>query len=92
MFPSSAGTLHVPNNARKTWRKIREEASFGWVTVHTFRRTITMLADAEADLRSASEQLGHAGQDITQRLYVQKTHQGPAVRAVFDTFVTRSTS
>lgn len=91
VFPSTNGTLRDPGNVRTTWRKIREQAGFGWVTPHTFRRTVATLLDAEADLRSASEQLGHAGQDITQRHYVQKTHQGPAVRAVLDTFVTRST-
>lgn len=87
VFPSTTGTLRDPGNVRTTWRKIREEAGFGWVTPHTFRRTVATLLDAEADLRSASEQLGHAGTDITQRLYVQKTHQGPAVRAVLDTIV-----
>lgn len=87
VFPSTSGTLRDPNNVRKTWRKIREEAGFGWVTPHTFRATVATLLDAEVDLRSASDQLGHAGTDVTQRHYTEKTHRGPAVRAVLDTFV-----
>ncbi|QUC01184.1 site-specific integrase [Cellulosimicrobium cellulans] len=92
VFPSRNGALRDPNNVRKTWRKVRDQAGFGWVTPHTFRKTVATLIDANADLAAAAGQLGHAGTSVTARHYVQKTHSGPDVRSVLEAIVPRDES
>jgi len=90
VFPSAAGTPRDPGNVRKAWRGIRDEAGFGWVTPHTFRRTVATLLARSDDLGTASAQLGHQSDDVTARHYVERTHEGPAVAAVLDTLVPRA--
>lgn len=88
VFASAAGTWRDPGSVRKQWRDVRDAAGLGWVTPHTFRRTVATLLDSAADLRTAADQLGHAGEDVTRRHYVQQTHEGPAgVGALLDGLV-----
>lgn len=91
VFPSSVGTPRDPGNVRKAWRGIRDEAGFGWVTPHTFRRTVATLLARREDLAVASAQLGHGSDAVTARHYVERTHEGPAVAAVLDSLVSRPT-
>lgn len=47
IFPSTAGTLRVPNNFGKEWRMAREELGLPEVTTHSFRKTVATLIDDE---------------------------------------------
>jgi len=83
VFPSAAGTLREPQNLHRQWRNARERAGFGWVTPHTFRKSVAT-AIALGDLRGAADQLGHSGTAVTERHYVQRTGAGPDARALLD--------
>lgn len=72
VFPSSTGTLRDPSNYRKQWRKAREDIGFGWVTPHTFRKTVATRVADEVGLKAASEYLGHSGEAVTGRHYRAK--------------------
>lgn len=82
VFPSTNGTLRDPAVVRKQLDKVLEPVGLGWVSPHTFRRTVATVLDRHADLRTAADQLGHAGTDVTRRHYVEQTHQGPDARAI----------
>ncbi|GAB3622537.1 site-specific integrase [Mariniluteicoccus endophyticus] len=84
VFPSQTGGVRDPNSFRAVLGKIRAGVELEWVTPHTFRDTVATLIDAEADLRTASEQLGHAGTDVTRRHYVERSLLAPDVRTVLD--------
>lgn len=86
LFPSSTGTLRSPSNLRRQWREAREAAGFGWVTPHTFRKTVATLLDSERTTRAAAAQLGHADERVTLAHYVQRTHEGPDVADVLQRF------
>lgn len=87
VFPSTEGTLRDPGSIRKQLGKVLAPAGLGWVTPHVFRRTVATVIDAAEDLRTAADQLGHAGTDVTRRHYVAKTHQGPDARAILEMLV-----
>jgi integrase len=87
VFPSAEGTLRDPGSVRKQFGKVLAPAGLGWVTPHVFRRTVATVIDAAEDLRTAADQLGHAGTDVTRRHYVEKTHQGPDARAILELLV-----
>lgn len=84
VFPSTLGTPRDPSNFRSTFRKIRAGVDLDWVTPHTFRKTVATLLDAEADLRTAAQQLGHSGTAVTARHYVERAQVGPDMRKVLD--------
>ncbi|WNM69481.1 tyrosine integrase [Arthrobacter phage Ruchi] len=82
VFPSTNGTLRDPGSVRKQLTKVLAPAGLGWVTPHIFRKTVATVLDSAENLRTAADQLGHAGTEVTRRHYVQKTHQGPDARAI----------
>lgn len=87
VFPSTEGTLRDPGSVRKQLAKVLAPAGLGWVTPHIFRKTVATVLDAAEDLRTAADQLGHAGTDVTRRHYVEKTHEGPDARAILEELV-----
>jgi len=87
IFPSTNGTLRDPGSVRKQLAKVLGPAGLGWVTPHIFRKTVATALDAAEDLRTAADQLGHTGTDVTRRHYVQKTHQGPDVADVLEQLI-----
>lgn len=80
VFATRNGTAMDPSNVRTKMRSALEPIGLGWVTPHSFRRTIATRLDAVESLRTAADQLGHAGEDVTRRHYVAKAHVGPEVR------------
>lgn len=84
VFPSTTGGPRDPSNFRSVFRKIRAGVGLDWVTPHTFRKTVATLLDAEADLRTAAQQLGHSGTAVTARHYVERARIGPDMRKVLD--------
>ncbi|WPM94361.1 integrase [Arthrobacter phage Cupello] len=87
IFPSTEGTLRDPGSVRKQLTKVLAPAGLGWVTPHVFRKTVATAIDAAEDLRTAADQLGHAGTDVTRRHYVEQTHIGPDARATLEDLV-----
>lgn len=87
VFPSQAGTIRDAGNVRKTLARIFEQVDLGWVKPHTFRKTVATVIEREADLRTASEQLGHGSEAVTRRHYVQRASVGPDTRHITARFV-----
>lgn len=86
VFASSLGTIRDPNGFRKQWREVREALGYGWVTPHTFRKSVgTILANTQG-IAAATAQLGHSNEKITSRHYIQKTHEAPDNTEVLQAF------
>ncbi len=84
VFVSEAGTIRDPASVRKQWRKVREAAGYGWVTPHTFRRTVATLIASEATLDDAAAQLGNTDPRTTIRHYVAKGASAPDSTAILE--------
>ena len=82
IFPSARGTLRDPNNVRRQWRDARAAAGFGWVTPHTFRKTVATVIQRERGTEAATAQLGQSGTAVTEAHYVQRTSVAPDVSDV----------
>lgn len=85
IFPSAAGTWRDPGNVRKHWRKVRDELGLEWVTPHVLRKTVATILDQEHDSATAARQLGHSGDAVTKRHYIEKRAvTGPDAREALD--------
>lgn len=84
IFASRRGTWLSPNNVRRQWRQARADTDLGWVTPHTFRKTVATLIDKEADTKSAAAQLGHASEEVTDTYYVAKPVLAPDVSEILE--------
>jgi integrase len=62
----------------------RADTNLGWVTPHTFRKTVATLIKSEADVSSAAAQLGHASEEVTNTYYVVKPVLAPDVSAILE--------
>ncbi|MEE6280188.1 site-specific integrase [Georgenia sp. MJ170] len=89
-FPSTAGTARDPGSVRKQLGKVLEPAGLGWVTPHSFRRTVATELDRAVNLDTAAAQLGHDGTEVTRRHYVEQTHIGPQVGPILARLITGS--
>lgn len=86
VFPSATGTVRDPSNYRKQWRTAREAIGFGWVTPHTFRKTVaTRVADA-VGLAAASAYLGHSGEAVTRTHYRAKAPEAADMTSALSGF------
>lgn len=90
VFPSAAGTVRDAGSVRKQLTKVLAPVGLGWVTPHSFRRTVATALDRAADTETAAAQLGHDGTDVTRRHYVQPTHKGPEVQPILARLITGS--
>jgi integrase len=72
IFPTRRGAWSSPHNVRRQWRQARADTGLGWVTPHTFRKTVATLIDTEADAKTAAAQLGHSSEAITNKYYIAK--------------------
>lgn len=84
IFASRRGTWLSPNNVRRQWRHARADTDLGWVTPHTFRKTVATLIDEEADTKTAAAQLGHASEDVTTTYYIAKPALAPDVSEILE--------
>jgi integrase len=84
IFASRRGTWLSPNNVRRQWRQARADTDLGWVTPHTFRKTVATLIDREADTKSAAAQLGHASEEVTGTYYIEKPAIAPDVSEILE--------
>lgn len=81
VFTSHAGTLRDPASVRVSWNRIRTKAGLGWVTPHTFRKTVATLIYAERDTRAAADQLGNS-EGVTRKHYLPTVKAGPDARDI----------
>lgn len=80
VFPSMAGTLWEPSNARKAVRRVLDDEAAGldWATPHTFRRTyVTDLLDAGLGVRQVAGAVGHSDIQTTTKFYVDTSTYEP---------------
>lgn len=84
IFASRRGAWLSPNNMRRQWRQARADTDLGWVTPHTFRKTVATLIHEEADTTSAAVQLGHASEQVTDRYYIAKPVLAPDVSDILE--------
>jgi integrase len=71
IFPSPSGHLRDSSNTAADLRRALDDADFGWVSSHTFRKTVaTRLDDAGLSARQIADHLGHAQPSMTQDVYM----------------------
>ena len=64
------GGWRDPSNTQADLREAFAHAGFGWITSHTFRKTVaTLMDEAGLSARAAADQLGHAHPSLTQDVY-----------------------
>lgn len=86
VFPSATGTLRDPSSFRAQWRTAATAIGFGWVTPHTFRKTVaTRLADAEG-LAAASAYLEHSSEAVTAGHYEERAREAADMTAALAGF------
>lgn len=78
LFPSRTDTWRSPNNFRTMWRSALKGTDSEGISPKAFRKAVATLIDQRLGRRAASDQLGHASEQITTDHYIQKTHLGPA--------------
>ena len=84
VFPSRAGTVWSPANARTLLRTVRGKAGLPKLTPHTMRRTYGTAVERAFDMHTASEALGHSDEAVTRNAYVRPAELGPDVRSALD--------
>ena len=74
LFPGLFGGVRNPSNANRDVKEVltRVDAeAYGWVTTHTFRKTVaTRLDEAGLSARAIADHLGHAKPSMTQDVYM----------------------
>jgi integrase len=71
VFPSPRGRLRDPSNTSGDLRAELDLLGFGWVTSHTFRKTVaTRLDEAGFTPREIADILGHERPSLTQDVYM----------------------
>jgi integrase len=85
VFPAPMGGWRDPSNTQADLREAFAEAGFGWITSHTFRKTVATLMDqAGLSARAAADQLGHAHPSLTQDVYFGRGVASPAAASVLE--------
>lgn len=70
VFPAPLGGLRDPSNTNADMRDAFAFAGYGWVTSHTFRKTVaTLIDEGGLSARAAADQLGHSDPSMTQARY-----------------------
>ncbi|MEU4811837.1 tyrosine-type recombinase/integrase [Nocardia fluminea] len=76
VFPNRDGGIWDPHNFNRLWKQARGE-KFAWITAKTFRKTVaTMIATVHSP-EDAARQLGHSGDAVTRRHYIDQPTQAP---------------
>lgn len=77
LFPGLHGGVRNPSNANRDIREVLKRVDadrFGWVTSHTFRKTVaTRLDEAGLSARAIADHLGHAKPSMTQDVYMGRS-------------------
>jgi integrase len=79
------GGWRDPSNTQADLREAFTQAGFGWITSHTFRKTVaTLMDEAGLSARAAADQLGHAHPSLTQDVYFGRGVASTAAAAVLE--------
>lgn len=71
IFPSPIGRVRDSSNTAADLRRALDDADFGWVSSHTFRKTVaTRLDEAGQSPRQIADHLGHSQPSMTQDVYM----------------------
>lgn len=85
IFPSEVMGWKYPNNVGRSWRRVRHEIGYDWVTTHVFRKTAaTILDDQNLTARQIADQLGHAQPSMTQNVYMGRGSTNPDAAAALN--------
>ncbi|MGH3985911.1 MAG: site-specific integrase [Pseudonocardiaceae bacterium] len=85
VFPDPFGELRDPHNTLGDLRRALDLAGYGWVTSHTFRKTVaTVLDDAGLSARQIADQLSHARPSMTQDRYMARRSRNSRAVAALD--------
>ena len=83
LFPSNSLTYMSEANFNRLFRQAKGE-EWGWVTVHTLRRTVATVINKELGTKHAADLLGHTDMALTQRVYIARNDDGVAIGEVID--------
>jgi integrase len=86
VFCSPAGMIRDPSNSQADLREVLDRIGYGWVTSHTFRKTVaTRLDEAGMSARQIADQLGHSRPSMTLDVYLGRQRSvNRAAAAVLD--------
>lgn len=89
VFPSSTGTLRIPDNFRLQWHAALEGTRFEGFVPKDFRSTVATLIKDATNIDDAKDQLGHRSRAITEKHYAKDSMQGPDVTDVLQRFASK---
>jgi integrase len=75
VFPSDVGTTKDPRAMRRSWDRVLGGSGMEWVTQKVLRKTVATIVDAEDGSEVAAKQLGHKGDAVTLRHYIERAPQ-----------------
>jgi integrase len=88
LFPGLFGGVRNPSNANRDIRAVLariDEEAYGWVTTHTFRKTVaTRLDDAGLSARQIADHLGHSKPSMTQDVYMGRSVASAEAAKILD--------
>lgn len=85
VFPSSTLGLREVTTVDRQWRRFRERhPEFGWVNLHTVRKTVATTIERADGLTAASAVLGHTRPTVTSKHYVEASGKTPDVTSTLD--------
>lgn len=85
VFPSPRGRLRDPSNTSGDLREALDRIGLGWVTSHTFRKTVaTRLELAGFTPRQVADQLGHEKPSMTLDVYFGRKVVNAGAAAALD--------
>jgi integrase len=87
VFPPTRRSIHRwrdPSNTSRSFRLATEQAGFGWITSHVFRRTVgSQLHEAGLTDREVADHLGH-GSTRTLQHYIGRRATGESAAAALE--------
>lgn len=87
LFPAPRGGWRDRSNTARDLRDAFDAAGYGWVTSHTFRRTVATVADrAGLSPTAGAAQLGHRRPSMTQDRYHDRRYTDTGVAGVLEAF------
>lgn len=85
VFADHLGGWRWPTNVLRVLRQSRDDAGFGWVTSHVFRKTsLTVLDEAGLSARAIADVAGHSDPSMTQRVYMGRGLASDAAAAALE--------
>jgi len=88
LFPSPIGHVRDSSNTAADLRRALDDAGSGWVSSHTFRKTVaTRLDDAGLSARQIADHLGHAQPSMTMDVYMGRKVASSDAARVLDRWV-----